>query len=466
MICVPTFGRAIARAVRPSLSQQGQTLAPSREWRGLFVTTATAILLVAAPANAQRASADSMGLRLGALFAAAEQANPRLAAAGALAAAADARVPGASRPPDPQLQLGLMNRSLPGLGPMDPLGMTQLQLMQMLPTAGKLGLAGAAAGARATGAHLRAADVRWEVRAKVAEAFYDVYRAERGIEIATDTRRLMADIASTADAMYRVGETAQADVLKARVEVARMTEDIVAMSAMRRIGLARLSGLLNQPFDSSARPAQLPRFPEDLPSVDVLMRDAATSRPMVRAGEADLSAAEADTRRAWREIWPDVQLGLQYGQRGGADGAERMASLMVGASVPIFAQSRQLRMRDEADAMRAMAAADLAAMRADTRASVGAAHVAWTRARHLGELYRTTILPQARAAVTASLAAYRVGRVNLMTLLDNQATVNRYLQELAALDAAEGMALADLEMLLGRELFDPNTGRPAPGGDR
>jgi len=105
-------------------------------------------------------------------------------------------------------------------------------------------------------------------------------------------------------------------------------------------------------------------------------------------------------------------------------------------------------------------------MRADTRARVGEVHVEWVRARNLSALYRTTILPQARAAVTASLAAYRVGQVNVMTLLDNQMTVNRYTQELAALEAAEGMALADLEMLLGRELFDPNTGRPAPGGDR
>ena len=116
--------------------------------------------------------------------------------------------------------------------------------------------------------------------------------------------------------------------------------------------------------------------------------------------------------------------------------------------------------------MRAMAAADLAAMRAETRARVGEAYVEWTRARSLGSLYRTTILPQAGAAVTASLAAYRVGRVNLMTLIDNQVTVNRYAQELAALEGAEGTALADLEMLLGRQLFDPNSGRPAPGGER
>jgi len=424
------------------------------------------ILGAVSTAAAQSVAGSSSGLRLGVLYATADRANPRITAAGALAAAADARIPGTRRPPDPQVQLGLMNRSLPGLGPMDLLGMTQLQVMQMLPTAGKLGIAGEAATARAAGAHERATDVRWEVRGRVAAAFYEVYRSERAITIAEETRRLMQDVAATADAMYRVGETAQADVLKARVEVARMTEEIVAMHSMRLVNLARLSGLLDQPVDSASPAALLPVMPDSLPALDSLMRQAIATRPMIRAGEADLRAAEAESRLATRELWPDLQVGVQYGQRGGMNGVERMGSLMLGASVPIFAGSRQLRMRDETSAMRAMAAADLAAMQAETRARVGEVYVEWRRARSLRALYQRTILPQARGAVTASIAAYRVGRVNLMTLLDNQATVNRYEQELATLEAAEGMALADLEMLLGRELFDSNTGRPVPGGDR
>jgi len=431
-------------------------------WPLIRLVACLAILAVSVAAQSAPLTPDS--LRLGALYSAADRANPRISAANALATAAEARVPGTRRPPDPQVQLGFMNRSLPGLGPMDPLGMTQLQVMQMLPTAGKLGLAGAAADARVGGAKARATDLRWEVRSQVAAAFYEVYRTERSITIAGNTRRLMQDVAATAEAMYRVGETAQADVLKAQVEIARMSEDIIAMRAMRAVNLARLGGLLNQAIDSSTAAAVLPAFPDRLPPPDSLIAQAASGRPMVRAGEADLRAAEAEVRLAQREIWPDLQLGVQYGQRGGVTGLERMGSLMVGASVPIFAGSRQYKMREETEAMRAMAAADLAAMRADTRAKVGTAYAEWTRARNLRSLYQATILPQARAAVTAALAAYRVGRVNLMTLLDNQATVNRYEQELAALEASEGMALADLEMLLGRELFDPNAGRTAPGG--
>jgi outer membrane protein TolC len=141
---------------------------------------------------------------------------------------------------------------------------------------------------------------------------------------------------------------------------------------------------------------------------------------------------------------------------------------MVGASLPIFAPSRQLRMREEASAMQAMARADLAAMRADTRGRVAEAYANLTRARNLIDLYRNTVLPQAGAAVTSSLAAYRVGGVDFMTALDNRMTVNQYRQELFTLEADEGKAWAELEMLLGRELFDPAvTRRSADGqGDR
>ena len=103
-----------------------------------------------------------------------------------------------------------------------------------------------------------------------------------------------------------------------------------------------------------------------------------------------------------------------------------------------------------------MAEADLASMRAATRGSIGVAYAELVRARNLSQLYRSTVLPQAMATVASAMSAYRVGRVDFMTLLDDQMTVNKYQQELYVLDADQGRAWADLEMLTGRELFDPN----------
>jgi outer membrane protein TolC len=124
-------------------------------------------------------------------------------------------------------------------------------------------------------------------------------------------------------------------------------------------------------------------------------------------------------------------------------------------------------MREETVAMREMAEADLAAMRADTRARVAEAYASLTRARNLATLYQNTVLPQAEATASSALAAYRVGNVDFMTLLDNRMVVNRYRQELFRLEAEEGQSWAELEMLLGRQLFDANTaatGEPPNGG--
>lgn len=408
-------------------------------------------------------------LILGTLYLQLGAASPTVAAANALARAAEARVAGAKRPPDPQLQLGFMNRELPSLRSMAPLGMTQLQLMQMIPVAGKLGLAGEVAEAQAAAARSRAADVRWDVRAQAAMAFYDLYQTDQSLEVAFATRRLLQDIAAIAQTMYAVGEGRQPDVLRAQVEIARMTEEIVRMQTMR-VGIdARLAGLLDRaPMREPDSPV-LPELPADLPSLDSLMALAEANRPMIQAGRDEVRGAEAAATLARRELWPDIEVGVQYGRGPGAmgSGTAQMGSLMLGASVPVFARSRQLQMREEAAAMRTMATAELTAMRAETAARIAGAYADWRRAVNLGALYRATILPQAQATITSSLAAYRVGDVNFMTLLDNQMTLNKYQQELFALVAQQGTAIAELEMLIGRELFDPNVvAAPAAGRDR
>ena len=102
--------------------------------------------------------------------------------------------------------------------------------------------------------------------------------------------------------------------------------------------------------------------------------------------------------------------------------------------------------------MARMAAEDLRGLEADTRGAVRAAWVRWSEAGRLDALYRGELLPQARATLAAADAAYGVGEVDFMTLLDAQMTLNRLRQELFRLAAARGVALAELEELTGTTL--------------
>jgi outer membrane protein, heavy metal efflux system len=435
----------------------------------IFAQGARAVLalLALAPPDSLGAQARSDSLTLQSVYRQIDEGTPRIAAALATARAAEARIDPARRPPDPELQFGLMNRRLPALGLDDVLGMNQIQLMQMIPIAGKLGLAAQVERARTAAADARAADTRWEERARGAMAYYELYETDQSIAVARETQRLLRDLVSTTSTMYAVGEARQPDVLRAQVELARMTEDVVRMEAMRASAVAQLNAVLDRPAESPVPSPVLPSFPA-LPSRDSLERLALAHRPMLKAGGEDVHAAEAAERLAGREIWPDLTLGVQYGWRPMEGGTDHMVSLMLGFRLPIWAGSRQLAMRRETRAMRDMAAADLAAMAATTRGRVGELDAEVHRDRTLLQLYRTTVLPQAGATVGSALTSYRVGGVDFMTLLGARMSENRYRQEIARLEADLGRAIAELEMLVGQDLLDPDAaGQPATrGGDQ
>ena len=108
--------------------------------------------------------------------------------------------------------------------------------------------------------------------------------------------------------------------------------------------------------------------------------------------------------------------------------------------------------RREAAAMRDMASAELTNLQNETIARIIETRARAVQDQNLIRLYRGSVLPQARAAVQASLSSYRVGRVTFMTLVDNQMTVNRYETESYRLRADYHQAVGELEALVGREV--------------
>ena len=431
-----------------------------------MLPTILASTLLAVPLAAQSTSGR---LTLDALYRAVDSLSPRIAAARASADAALARVPGNRRLPDPRLQLATMNRQLPGFDLQQPLGMNQIELTQMfpIPGTGKLGLAGDVAQSRADAEQAQVGESVWEQRSRAAMAFYDLYRTDATLAVMRETLRLLEAVSGTVNGMYAVGQAKQADVLRAQLAIGRMIGQITDMGAMRRTMSARLNTVLNRSPDAPTGAPELPAFPDSLPPADSLTALALASRGMIRAGAEQVRAATAAEELAHREIWPDLELGVIYGQQpmqGG--GTDRMMSIMLGASVPIWAGSRQLKMRDETAAMRQMAEDDLAAMRADTRGRVAELVAELDRVRELHALYLHTLLPQADATVASARTAYQVGSVDFMTFLDALMTAYEYRTEIHQLDAREGQALAELEMVTGRPLVvtTVDAGVTAPGG--
>lgn len=415
-----------------------------------FIIAVTALVLLRFGAAGAQQPPD---LSLREVYQIALERNPMVQAAHAAADATAARQPAAVLPPDPELRIGAMNLSLPNLSTDMPVAMApSIELMQMLPLPGKLRLSGEIARHGAAMALSEAEEVSWEVRARAAMAFYGIYGTDRQIAVMEETLEWLRQFEQIATTMYSVGSGSQSDVLRAGVEVARMKADIARMRAMRTSAVARLNALLDRPADTPIDGVVFAHLPARLTPTDELMRWAAASRPLLARQRAGIDRARAREELARREIWPDLRLGLQYGQRGTDMGTERMGSLMLGFTVPVFAGRRQLQLRTEAAAMSRVAHAEHAEARAQVNARITELVAELDRARTLITLYRSEVLPQAEANITSSLASYRVGRVDFMTLVDAQMSANRYAQELYGLLAEYGAGIAELEMTIGREL--------------
>ncbi len=78
-------------------------------------------------------------------------------------------------------------------------------------------------------------------------------------------------------------------------------------------------------------------------------------------------------------------------------------------------------------------------------------------------LYANDILPQARLAVEAALAAYKVNRVDFLTLLDSQMTVLNYELGYAAAVVNQNKALAEIDLLTGRPVLQQARNINEPG---
>ncbi|MGE3618242.1 MAG: TolC family protein, partial [Gemmatimonadales bacterium] len=335
-----------------------------------------------------------------------EAANPELTAAREARVVMSARIGPVHRLPDPMVELGIMNRSLPAFSRESPVAMDQIRVAQAIPLTGRIGAATHAAEARQSAAAAMVEETRRRLEWRAAADLVELDRLDRTAAVLAEFGPALASLEEIARSRYAVGQGVQTEVIRAQYEAARFAEELLSLTAARRGAVARLNALAGRPVDARIDSVTLTDPPADLPPLGALAARSARTRPLLVARSATRAAAGFEVRRADREQWPDLELSVTYGQQPMLDrsGTDRMVSLMVGARLPIWSGSRQREMRREAEAMERMAAADSATAEADTRARDGELAAVAERNTRLVALYRGTLIPQARAAAQSSLS--------------------------------------------------------------
>lgn len=419
-----------------------------------LAAVAAATLTLDAPIVATATEAPVSGPpQLAALVAEALANNPELAAARSELDAAQQRVSAAGALDDPTLELGIINAPLESLNlRREEMTMKMLGLGQKLPFPGKRELRRAVAAADAEGTNLAVRETSNRIERDVRVAYEELAFNEEAQRIIVRTRVALEQLAAIARSRYEVGQAVQNDVLDADIEFGQLGIELLQLAAGNAALQSDLQRLLGRTGTAPRINAAAPQLAAD-PGQDPAFPDhAIDQRPQLLALQSLVERNSRSIELAEREYYPDFDVKLQYGQRDRApDGMPRddMVSLTVGFNLPIWRKSRLEPEVAEARAMRRQAQSMLLAQQLETRAGFDTQLALARQWRATAELYQSTLLPQARAASASALAAYRVGRVDFLTLRQAQLRELKVSTEFARAVASHNKAVAEIDLLVG-----------------
>ncbi|MGE0470586.1 MAG: TolC family protein [Nitrospira sp.] len=375
--------------------------------------------------------------------------NPELVAVRKQWEAATNRIAQARSLDDPTLFVELFNAP-------KTFNVTQTQnsifgLSQSFPFPGKLALKGdvASRSADMMGQSVRAKER--ELIARLKQIYYDLFLADKAIQIHHEQINLLKQFFEIANAKFRAGKGAQVDVLKAQVELSVLHEKLPVLEQRRQTAQAMLNTLLDQdprfPL-ASPQPPHEGRFNLDF---EDLYRAAATARPELKAAELAVQRNEQSRALAQRQYYPDFNLSFRRFQNYQADDG---FGAYVAMSIPFspWTKPKYDAAVQEAAAASAAARANLHTLENMTRFQIRDLLAKVRASWEVAVLYRTTVLPQAELGVEAARVGYQVGKSNFLDLLDADRAWRGFQLEYYRALVEREQRLAELEQVIGSDL--------------
>ena len=411
------------------------------------------MILVALPLTAAEADWKA---RLAAAIARATAQNPEIAERESRIDAARHRIGQSTALPDPEIEIEIQDIPPSDFSfSRDDFTMEKITARQRIPGAGKRPAQKRSAEAELEATTAMHADHVLGLAAEVADAFFSIAELDTRIRILEASRERLGGAASSAAQRYRVGKGAQADVLRANLEVTATEERLAGLRGERRMRAARFNALQALPPTTPVASVAIPeQAPSVAPAAEVV-RTAELRSPAVASAAAQVRMAEEQWTLACLERRPDWTAKGYYAHR--VD-YEDLVGASIALNLPFFQPKRRREKEAEMEAEASGARASLEMVKNEIRRGVAEAYADLERSTEQAGLYRDSILPQADTNERAAREAYTVGQIDFLTYVRAALDRDTYAAELASRQAGAWRAVAALQKASGLPLIPGTPG--------
>jgi len=290
-------------------------------------------------------------------------------------------------------------------------------------------------------ASLNLEQTRMIIQARVKRAYYKVKLTERTISALEKTSSLLDQLIETITIRYQAGAAAYSDVLRAKVEKARLQNQVLEEKTAWKESSTELNLLLGRNGDE---PLTLLTDIAYIPFEKNLLQfkdEALSSRPALKIMSLRLDQAEASLKLASLNHLPDFSLGLfSPSLRSGAWG------FALNISVPLYWWKKQKGELLEAEADREIGRIESGAWQKRILARIDAAYAAVKAAEAQVKVFEQKLLAEMEDELKISIEYYQYGKMEPFSLLDLYRTyTTTRLEHLKALYLYL-VSLADLEI--------------------
>ena len=291
----------------------------------------------------------------------------------------------------------------------------------------------------------------------VKNAFYEYAYLAQAVQITRADIELLKYLESIARARYSAGAIPYADVIKTQVQLGRIEDRLTTLMDLRTPVMAKLAAALNMPTDSEFPwPPAVPVMLTTLTDEE-LFKLVGEYNPQLKRFEYLEAMERAGIELAQKDYYPDFTFGVETILTDPAlnpatpDSGKDPVIASVSINIPFWWEKRRAAVR-EREARHSAVTRDNVALKQNLLSSMQLALYKYRDAQRKIDLYQNTLIPKADEALAVTLEAFQSGTRTSLDLIDAEKTLLEF--ELAYIRALADQAqrLAELEMLLGKEI--------------
>lgn len=342
--------------------------------------------------------------------------NPQIKSLGEQIEAQKFRITPDRTLPDPVLGLSIKNIGLDrftlGREAMSGFGFS---FSQKIPFPGKLNLKGEIASIKASSLEERFKAFKLSLIRECKELYSELFYYHKYIEILRKKKEFLEKALKITEVRYSVGEGLQSDIFKAQVEISKINEMFISMNQMLKTIEGKINSLLDFPQETPlGKPEEILLYSLEYQLNDLI--EQGKKSPFIKQAELMIDESVKEVEFSKKEFYPDfmIEVGKEF-----KGPFKDMYELMIGVEIPIYWKRKQQNILNASISNLKSSKNSYESMKNEIFFRINENYIMAKASENLINLYRERIIPQSEMALESSLANYRVGKVDFLTLLSD-----------------------------------------------